>query len=149
MRSPEQIARSYMGTPFQHQGRTPGVGLDCAGLIICVCRELEIVEPDFDVSNYAQQPDKTSVIDACDKYLVRVKSEEMRPSDVAVIAWDSYPQHLGIVGKYPLGDGILTVIHAFCRQGEKDARVVEHRLAPFMKKQVKRVYRIPGVAWQH
>lgn len=28
-------ARSYIGTPFVHQGRQPGLGLDCVGMVFC------------------------------------------------------------------------------------------------------------------
>ncbi len=31
-------AVSYIGTPFKHQGRKPGRGLDCAGLIVCAAQ---------------------------------------------------------------------------------------------------------------
>ena len=30
------IARACLGTPFRHQGRIPGVALDCAGLVVAV-----------------------------------------------------------------------------------------------------------------
>jgi hypothetical protein len=29
------IAKSYIGTPFRHQGRSPHFGLDCAGVLVC------------------------------------------------------------------------------------------------------------------
>ena len=31
-------ARSYVNTPFVHQGRVPGAGLDCAGVVVCAAR---------------------------------------------------------------------------------------------------------------
>ena len=30
-----KAARSFAGTPFVHQARQPGAGLDCVGLIVC------------------------------------------------------------------------------------------------------------------
>jgi len=149
MRSPEEIAWSYMGTPFGHQGRKPGELLDCAGVLICIARELQLCAPDFDVVNYAQQPDKTSIHDACDKYLIPVRRSEMAPSCVVTMEWDRWPQHLGIIGRYPSNPDLLCVIHAFARQGETDARVTYHRLAPHIQSCIKRVYKFPEVAWQH
>ena len=35
-------ARSMVGTPFIHQGRVPGVGLDCAGFGIEACKVIDI-----------------------------------------------------------------------------------------------------------
>lgn len=146
MHEAEKIARSYLGTPFVHQGRVPGVGLDCAGLVINVARDLGRVAPDFDVSNYAQQPDKTSIVDACDLYLTRVPKDQAQPGDVIVIAWDRWPQHLGIMGVYALAPEHRTLIHAFQRQGEKKAKVVEHRLTPDLMRRIVRAYRFPEVA---
>lgn len=146
MRSPEEIARSYLGTPFAHQGRTPSQSLDCAGLVICTARERGLVPADFDVSNYAQQPDKTSIVDACDQYLIRVPRDQAEPSDVIVIAWDSHPQHLGIMGVYKPLKTERTLIHAFARQGDKKACVTEHRLTPDLMRRIVRVYRFPEVA---
>lgn len=31
-------ARSYVGTPFHHLARLPGVGLDCIGVIVCAAK---------------------------------------------------------------------------------------------------------------
>lgn len=146
MANAEQIARSYLGTPFVHQGRTPHHGLDCAGLIICVARELGHVPPDYDVRNYAQQPDKTSVVDACDEHLIRVPKQDAQPGDVIVIAWDQWPQHLGIMGVYAPAKSHRTIIHAFMKQGEKKPVVTEHRLAPHLMQRIVRAYRFPEVA---
>jgi len=145
MHEAERIARSYLNTPFMHQGRTPGVGLDCAGLIICTGREMGFLAADFDVSNYAQQPDRDSIVKACDQHLVRVSKDKAQPGDVIVIAWDRWPQHLGIMGTYALHADHRTLIHAFMRPGEKTARVVEHRLTPDLMKQIVRAYRFPEV----
>jgi cell wall-associated NlpC family hydrolase len=50
-------ARSWLGTPYRHQHRERGVGVDCAGLVIGVARQLGIVPADFDVNGYSRQPD--------------------------------------------------------------------------------------------
>jgi len=33
-------ARACLGTPFLHQGRIPGVALDCAGLVVAVAQAI-------------------------------------------------------------------------------------------------------------
>ena len=35
-------AKTWLGTPFHHQGRLKGVGVDCAGVIVCVAKELKL-----------------------------------------------------------------------------------------------------------
>ena len=36
-------AREWIDTPFHHQARLKGVGVDCVGLVIGVARELALV----------------------------------------------------------------------------------------------------------
>ncbi len=33
-----RTARTWLGTPYHHQGRLKGVGVDCAGLLIGVAQ---------------------------------------------------------------------------------------------------------------
>lgn len=46
--------RSYVGTPFAHQGRTPKKGLDCVGVPISVCLKFKI--PFTDKTDYPKMP---------------------------------------------------------------------------------------------
>ncbi|MFZ7338164.1 hypothetical protein ACLS0R_18210, partial [Comamonas jiangduensis] len=50
-------ARRCIGTPYHHQARKPGIGLDCVGLVICVARQIGAVAPDWDVRGYSRVPD--------------------------------------------------------------------------------------------
>lgn len=48
-------ARTFIGTPFGHQGRMPGFELDCAGVVVCA---MEAVGLDVrDCRNYRTHPD--------------------------------------------------------------------------------------------
>lgn len=146
MDSPEELARSWVGTPFVHQGRVPGVMLDCAGVIICIARARGLVPPDWDLANYAQTPDKTSIVDACDLYLARIEIRDAQPNDALVIAWDRWPQHLGILGTYAPLRTERTLIHAFARDGERKPVLREHRLTSDLWRKVVRAYRWPEAA---
>lgn len=132
-------AREWINTPFQHQARMHAVGVDCAGLVIGVARQLGLVAPDFDVSNYPRSPDGVTLLKWCDRYMLRVARENMMPGHVVVVAFDKDPQHLGILGDYRHGG--LSIIHA----AQKPGRVIETRLmfSPAMK--FVAVYRLPGV----
>ena len=59
-------ARSYVGTPFVHHGRRPGVGLDCAGVAFCAAWDAglavadnfsygKLPKPDFLLDMLSQQ----------------------------------------------------------------------------------------------
>lgn len=132
-----EVARSHLGTPWVHQGRTPGVALDCAGLVIVVARELGIVPADFDVNGYTRQPDG-SMARLCQEHMQRIDQPEIGAVIVLAIAND--PQHLGIVGPYVHGG--LSVIHAASAAG----RVVETRLMFARNFKLRGVFRFPGVA---
>ncbi|MCA8949531.1 MAG: C40 family peptidase [Planctomycetes bacterium] len=41
-----EVVRGYVGTPYQHLGRLPGVGLDCAGVPLCAMAEVGLEPPD-------------------------------------------------------------------------------------------------------
>lgn len=49
-----ETVRSYVGTKWVHQGRTPGIALDCAGMIVCAANELNV--PIDIPTNYARRP---------------------------------------------------------------------------------------------
>lgn len=91
-------ALSFCGTPFVHQGRVPGVGMDCAGVPICSARAFGIVAADFDVTGYPDMPDGRSLRAFCDEYLEPI--EIIEHGCVALVSWAlGPPQHLGIIDK--------------------------------------------------
>jgi cell wall-associated NlpC family hydrolase len=121
-----EVARSYLGTPFAHQGRLPGVGLDCAGVVIAIARELGVVAPDFDITGYGRTPDGVSLMGWCRQYMTEVPRSEMRPGDVLCVAWETIPHHLCVLGDYRHGG--LSIIHSIDQRGKVRGSVVEHRL---------------------
>lgn len=139
-----RVARSYLGTPFHHQGRLPGVGLDCAGVVICAARELGVVAEDFDITGYARTPDGASLIGWCREYMDEVSREDMRPGDVLCVAWESMPHHLCVLADYRHGG--LSIVHAMdSTDKRKRGSVVEHRLVFGPSMRFVAAFRIPGV----
>mgnify|MGYP003457874926 CR=1 FL=1 len=65
-------ALSMVGSPFHAQGRLPGIGLDCIGVIVCVARALNI--PHTDVTAYPMRPNGM-LMPILDTKLVRVRRE--------------------------------------------------------------------------
>lgn len=115
-------ARSWVGTPYHHQARLKGVGVDCAGLVIGVARELGRVAPEFDVAGYARRPDGWSFLAWADEYMTRVPREHMAPGHCVVVRFGRHPQHLGIVGDYLHGG--LSIIHAMVGRGVVETRLL-------------------------
>lgn len=130
-------ARSMIGTPFVHQGRLPGAGLDCLGVAVCAAARCGVVLRD--VTTYRRSPRPAQLLAELDAQLARVPVEEARPGDVAVF-WVQRPgreQHVGVLVERPGG---LGVVHALCDLG----RCAEHGLAGFWRERLCRVYRFAG-----
>ena len=136
-------ARTWIGTPYQHQQRIKGVAVDCAGLVIGVARELNLVTENFDITGYSPVPDGTSLVLNCEDYMTEVPKQNMRPGHIIVVKFDSEPQHFGILSDYI--HGRLAIIHATSRY----MKVIETRLlfseSPSGMKFVS-AYCLPGVA---
>jgi cell wall-associated NlpC family hydrolase len=139
-----EVARSYLGTPFAHQGRMPGVGLDCAGVVIAIARELGVVAPDFDITGYGRTPDGASLMGWCRQYMTEVPRSEMRPGDVLCVAWETIPHHLAVLGDYRHGG--LSIIHSIDQRGKVRGSVVEHRLVLGDRMKFKAAFRMPEAA---
>jgi cell wall-associated NlpC family hydrolase len=136
-------ARSWIGTPYEHQQRSKGLAVDCIGVLIGTGRSLGLVAGDFDVTGYGRRPDGTSLIDHCERHMTRIDQAAMQPGDAVVLAFDGDPQHFGMLVDYRHGG--LAIVHAMQKYG----RVVETRLlfgsAPRALKFVA-AYRLPGMA---
>ena len=125
-------ARACLGTPFVHQGRIPGVALDCAGLIVSVAGAVGAEYVDH--SGYGRNPANgllESVLDA-QPFLERVFDRQ--PGDVLLMRFAGEPQHLAIF----TGNNI---IHSY----ESVGKVCEHRLADVWAARIVRTYRFKGV----
>lgn len=125
-------ARSYLGVPFRHRGRT-SAGLDCAGLLVVAYRDLGIELPDIRI--YGREPHKNGLVRAVEDGFGQPLGRAPEPGDVLLMRFEREPHHLGIVGDYIHGG--LSLIHAYGAAG----RVVEHRLDAAWRARIVAVYR--------
>lgn len=126
-------ARECLDTPFHHQGRIAGIGLDCAGVICHAAARAGL--PYDDVPGYGRNPCRSmleTILDA-QPGLVRVTGEP-QPGDVLLLRLARDPQHLGIC----TGAGI---IHAY----ETVGKCVEHDMDAAWRRRIVRVYRFAGL----
>lgn len=114
-------ARSWVSTPFEHQGRLKGSMVDCVGLIIGVGLELNIL-PGFTpatwrpFASYARTPNPRAMGEALNRFLrPSACSRDDLPPDGTVgwLAWrEDLPMHLVIKATHPSQDR-PTLIHAY------------------------------------
>ena len=145
----EQIvaqARSWVGVPFAHMGRSREKGVDCAGLVHGVYASLygEVAE----IGSYPAAPNPNHVLAMLDRYGVKSEKtqEQLQPGDVAAL-WGvdpGTPRHVAIIGWDPMCRRI-TMIHAF----SKPKKVVEHSWDQFWAKRYVCAYEFPNAApWE-
>ena len=123
-------ARGWLGTPWHHQGRVRGVGVDCVGVIIGVARDLGLST--FDVTGYARRPAAGELASGCICHMTPVEAGQ--PGDVLLFHMDGQAQHLGVATD-------IGVLHAFAPM----RRVVEHGLDDGWRAKIVAAFRLPGV----
>ena len=134
--------RSYIGTPYHHQGRLPGVGMDCPAPLICAAWEHGIKPRTFDVTAYPREPDGSTLRRLCDQNLEAIHFDDAIAGDVLLCKFNGgRPRHLGILS----GDD-PNRRYWIEAESHKFKRVMEARLifgGAYM--QLVQAYRVPGL----
>lgn len=129
------LARSLLGTPYQHQARLPGIGMDCAGPIVWVGKQLGFLPQDFDVLDYGRHP--TGMLEALlSEWLIPLNSAPV-PGSIVGVRWHQATHHLGIVAEHK---GTTTLIHALQMAGG----IKEHSLTGKWASQITGVWKYKG-----
>ena len=131
-------ARKWLGTPFMHQGRTRGRGVDCVGLVLSVMHDLHLNRwwADAECSVYPRFPVGRRVHEMCQERLTEKPIAQRQPGDVLTLRNPVAPCHMAIV----TDKGIL---HAYGAQTIH--KVVEHALSDKWLKRVEGCFAIPGL----
>lgn len=124
-----EVARTWIGTPFHHQGRVKQVGVDCIGLVVGVAKELGFSV--IDQTNYGREPYKFELEKQLDQQGIMIPKSEMQEGDILVIRFSKNMQHVGIF----TGTGM---IHAYSGGPRK---CVEHSIDKKWDSRIVRVYR--------
>jgi hypothetical protein len=133
------IARQCLGTPYEHQGRVRGSGMDCFGPLVYVADTLGL--PYEWIEGYPRRaPTPTALSDLLRKHAVEKGRDlsQLLPGNIGVF-WTNlsrYEQHVGI---FSLKDDTPHLIHCWT----KTEKVVEHVLTPGWIKKLTNVFEFP------
>ena len=139
-------ARTWIGTPFHHQARVKGAGVDCLGLVWGT-GETCAVMPAVSATDakpfwrfYGRRPNPSVMRECLAKFLVEIPRDQVQPGDMAWTHWNEVrmPIHMSIFADHPQGG--LSVIHAMWDMG-----VVEHVLADAFNDRIVACWRYPGL----
>jgi len=146
MITPEDViaeARSWVGTPFLHQGRNH-LGIDCVGLVIVTMQRLGALPEDFESPDYGRLPNmgelRRKIADHCTPLPAPV------PGALLGMTWFSDDSHVAVYTGH-------SIIHAFqrsrgrVRNPKQRSRVVEHSFRAKWIDRVAGVWALPGVRY--
>jgi len=127
-------ARGYLGTPFKHQGRLKGVGVDCIGLVMCVARDMGISH--YENTKYGRIPQRDMLLKEAKKHMTLIDKSDLQPGDVLLFQFiPNTPQHFAIYA----GDSYI--IHSY----EQFEKVIEHRMDGAWERRIVACFRLKGV----
>ena len=133
-----ELARGWIGTPYEHQASCKAAGADCLGLLRGVWRELHGVEPERPepyTPDWAETDGVERLLPAARRHMFEVT--EARLGDVYLFrVGRGVVKHIAIVSD--LTAGSEKIIHAYSGRG-----VVESPLTPAWARRIAGTFRIP------
>lgn len=107
-------ALTWLETPWRHQARRKGLGVDCIGLIGCVGAEMGYESAkrwlrDPSMHNYSMHPDSEQMTAGLRRYLVPIELAAAQLADVLVMRWEQEPAHFALVTQLQP----LRIVHAY------------------------------------
>lgn len=129
----EKAACECIGTPFRHQGRIVGRGLDCIGVVIHCAKS--IGADHWTSEAYGRNPANGMLEAALDAQPCLEIVTDRQPGDILLMRFNTEPQHVAV---YTASD---TIIHGYQSAGI----VCEHRLSAVWAARIVKIYRFRGV----
>lgn len=141
-------ARSWIGTPFRHQGRRKKTshdkgGVDCLGLLIGVAQVCGLRAKDgsllhhHDALSYGHMPDGIALREGLKAALIQRECGAPEAGDVGLFEIDGVVRHVAFFGDYACDK--LSLIHAYA----PSRKVVEHRFDDVWQGRLAGVFSIP------
>lgn len=103
-------AMRWLGTPFHHQQRVRGAGVDCVNLLAAVYHAAGVVEElrfDYYPPDWHLHRDEPKFLAGLERYADRIPVIEALPGDIAMFRYGRHSAHGAIVTAWP------TVVHAW------------------------------------
>jgi NlpC/P60 family putative phage cell wall peptidase len=139
-------ARSWLGTPYQHQASLKGVGCDCIGLVRGVWRAVVGAEPQPLPPyrpDWAELGGDEALLTAARRWLLEAPTGEAQPGDVLLFRMHpgSPIKHAAILSELtPRPEGSkMRMVHAYWGR-----TVLENDVGPWWRARLAGVFQFPG-----
>ena len=129
-------ARTWLGTPFKHQARLKGVGVDCGGVPVGIAKTLGLSYNDG--QGYARVPSNGQFRSLLASCLDVITLADVQPGDLMSFAFMSEEQHIAVVSQLDP----IRLIHAW----EAIGRCVENDFDAVWQRRLRGCWRFRGMA---
>jgi|ERR1044071_4170891 cell wall-associated NlpC family hydrolase len=137
-------ALSWVGTPFAHQQRIKGAGVDCVNFVAEVARATGAT-PDVDFErNYRRRADGSQMMGEILRYLKSVESfDDARPGDVIALCDErlARPDVVTHLAFFTGAEPYPKMVHA----SERGVR--HHRINIHFRNRIHSVWRVPNLVY--
>ena len=127
-------AETWIDTPFKHQGRLKGIGVDCYGLIVEIARHFNITN--YREANYGRVPQPRLMWKELRTQMCESNLTNAKPGYVFFMAFNKQPMHLALY------DG-ENIIHALSTA----KKCIKQRFTPELQRLVRGVFYYKGVKY--
>ena len=133
------VAQTWLGTPWHHEARIKGAGVDCLQILIAVYHEAGLIDdihPDSYSPDWHLHRDEPRYLQGLLAYCDPVDAP--LPGDIVMFQYGRHAAHGGIVLDWP------TILHAW-----RDQRMVvtsDVSNTPVLSERVAGFYRLKGLA---
>jgi hypothetical protein len=126
-----KVARTWLDTPWQHNQKVKGLGVDCVNFLIAVA-----FESGLNIEPIPLSYGRTAIDNQIERYLERnfIKKPDLaiEENNILLYQFSGYNNHVAIA------TSPTTIIHA----NSKEGRVVEHSIDGVWKRCLKSVWMI-------
>jgi cell wall-associated NlpC family hydrolase len=137
-------ALSWVGTPFEHQGRIKGVGVDCVNYVGEVAREARATPDIAFETNYRRRANGTQMLSELFKYLEHAGEnlEDAKTGDILAL-------HDGFDPDIPRHLAFVTRLTPYPRMAHASQHGVKcHRIDAHFRSRIHSVWRVPGLIYE-
>lgn len=141
-------ARSWKHTPWRHQGRVKGIGVDCIGLALAAADASGLLTPEMRAElpfNYSRTPGDGSFLRIVRKHMVLIEGglAACKIGDMPLMCWGTFPMHIGVLSDYNEHGGVdapFGLIHAIIQQDKVNEQLFDAKTLT-----IRGYYRLKGL----